>query len=121
MSLSYLSLLIGSVFVLLLNLNSLQLGIFCATAIKRRHIYHFIDIFNHTSFKKACSVNHPLYNLLPRVKESSLRLRNTSILVPRINTEQFKAPLILTGCVMWVILVLQRTSLLLLLVAPQEF
>ena len=38
-----------------------------------------------TIFNKARNAGHPLHSLLPRVKESSLRLRSTSSLLPRIN------------------------------------
>ena len=33
---------------------------------------------------------HPLYSLLPKVKESSLRLRRRTSQLPKINTEHFK-------------------------------
>ena len=64
---------------------------------KRKYISYFIDIFklldksDRTIFNKARNVGHPLHSVLPKVKESSLRLRNTSSLLPRINTERFKS------------------------------
>ena len=36
------------------------------------------------------NVNHPLYALLPKVKESSKKLRSQTSQLPRINTERFK-------------------------------
>ena len=42
----------------------------------------------------SCLTTHPLYNLLPKVREFSKRLRTQTILPPCVNTERFKASLI---------------------------
>ena len=44
--------------------------------------------------KISCLLAHPLYNLLPRVKESSKRLRPQTSLLPCANTERFKATIL---------------------------
>ena len=65
---------------------------------KRKYISYAIDvnelidksdrrIFN--KIKKNC--NHPLYEIMPKIKQTSLRLRNPTSLLPRIHTERFKA------------------------------
>ena len=59
---------------------------------KRRFISYAIDIFdllektNRSISKKInCVPTHPLYILLPRVKESSKRLRTQTSLQPSVN------------------------------------
>ena len=64
---------------------------------KRRYTSEFIDIYD---FLEKCdrrlfikiknNVNHPLYALLPKVKESSKKLRSQTSQLPRINTQSFK-------------------------------
>ena len=62
---------------------------FLCCCYKRKYISYFIDILklldksDRTIFNKARNAGHPLHSLLPRVKESSLRLRSTSSLLPR--------------------------------------
>ena len=64
---------------------------------KRRYTFDLINIYDllencdRTLFTKIESnVDHPLYTLLPKVKESSKRLRSQASQLPRINTERFK-------------------------------
>jgi hypothetical protein len=64
---------------------------------KRRYISYPLNIYtlleksDRTIFKKISNQsNHPLFNLMPTIKESSLRLRNKSSQLPSINTERFK-------------------------------
>ena len=64
---------------------------------KRRYIFYAIDIYDllektdsSISKKISCLPTHPLYNLLPRVKESSKRPRTQTSLLPCVNTERFK-------------------------------
>ena len=40
--------------------------------------------------KTKCDPAHPLYGLMPKVKDSSRRLRNKTSQLPRVNTERFK-------------------------------
>ena len=70
---------------------------------KRRFISYAIDIDIYDLLEKTdrsiskkitCLPTHPLYNLLPRVKESSKRLRTQTSLLPCVNTERFKASFI---------------------------
>ena len=68
---------------------------------KHGFIFYAIDIYDllektDTSISKriSCLPNHPLYNLLPRVKESSKRLISQTSLLPCVNTERFKASFI---------------------------
>ena len=42
----------------------------------------------------SCLPTHPLYNLLPRVEESSKRLRTQTSLLPYVNTERYEASFI---------------------------
>ena len=65
---------------------------------KRRYISYATDIYDllektdrSISKKISCLPTHPLYNLSPRVKESSKRMRTQTILLPCVNTERFKA------------------------------
>lgn len=64
---------------------------------KRKYVSYFVVIFklldksDPAIFIKARNAGHPLHSLLPRVKESSLRLRSTSSLLPRINIERSKS------------------------------
>ena len=68
---------------------------------KRRYISYAIDIYDllektdrSISKKISCLPTHPLYNLSPRVKESSKRMRTQTNLLPCVNTERFKASFI---------------------------
>ena len=68
---------------------------------KRHFISYAIDIYDllektdkSISTKIRCLLTHPLYNLLPKVKESSKRLRTQTSLLPCVNTERFKASFI---------------------------
>ena len=68
---------------------------------KRRFISYAIDIYDFRkktdrsiSKKICCLSTHPLYNLLPTVKESSKRLRTQTSLLPCVNTEHFKTSFI---------------------------
>ena len=61
---------------------------------KRKYVSYFVDIFkllDKSDPTNARNAGHPLHSLLPRVKESSLRLRSTSSLLPRINIDRFKS------------------------------
>ena len=65
---------------------------------KCRCISYAIDIYDllektdrSISKKISCLPTHPLYNLSPRVKESSKRMRTQTNLLPCVNTERFKA------------------------------
>ena len=64
---------------------------------KRRYTSELINIYDllekcdcrlFTKIKN--NVNHTLYALLPKVKESSKRLRSQASQLPRINTERYK-------------------------------
>ena len=64
---------------------------------KRHHsselinIYDLLEKCDRRLFTKIKNnVNHPLYALLPKVKESSKKLRSQTSQLPRINTERFK-------------------------------
>ena len=68
---------------------------------KHRFISYAMDIYDllekiDRSISKRISrlPNQPLHNLLPRVKESSKRLRSQTSLLPCVNTERFKASFI---------------------------
>ena len=68
---------------------------------KRNFISYATDIYdllekadNSISKKISCPPSHLLYNLLPRLKETSKRLRTLTSLLPWINTECFKASFI---------------------------
>ena len=55
-------------------------------------VYHFLQKTNKSISKKiSCLPTYPPYNLLPRVKKSSKRLRTHTSLLPCVNTELFKA------------------------------
>lgn len=55
------------------------------------NIYDLLEKCDRRLFTKIKSnVDHPLYALLPEVKESSKRLRSQASQLPRINTECFK-------------------------------
>ena len=41
-------------------------------------------------FKARANICHPLHSLLPKVKDSSLRFRQRTSQLPKINTERFK-------------------------------
>ena len=47
------------------------------------------------SKKISCLPTHPLYNLLPKVKESSKRLRTQTSLLPCVNTDFLKLQVVL--------------------------
>ena len=77
------------------DLNTIQC--FTKRCNKRRYTSELINIYNllqkcdrrlFTKIKN--NVNHPLYALLPKVKESSKRLRSEASQLPRINTERYK-------------------------------
>ena len=64
---------------------------------KRRYTSELVSMYDllekcaHRLFTKIKNnVNHPLYALLPKVKESSKKLRSQTSQLPRINTERFK-------------------------------
>ena len=55
------------------------------------NIYDLLEKCDRRLFTKIKNnVNHPLYALLPKVKESSKKLRSQTSQLPRINTESFK-------------------------------
>ena len=77
------------------DLNTIQC--FFKKGNKRRHTSELINIYDllekcdHRLFTKIKNnVNHPLYALLPKVKESSKRLRSQTRQLPGINTERCK-------------------------------
>jgi len=77
------------------DLNTIQC--FLKRCYKRRYTSELINIYDllekcdRRLFTKIKSnVDHPLYALLPEVKESSKRLRSQASQLPRINTERFK-------------------------------
>ena len=58
-------------------------------------IYHFLEKTDKSISKKiSCLPTYPPYNLLPRVKKSSKRLRTQTSLLPCVNPELFKASFI---------------------------
>ena len=68
---------------------------------KRQFLSYVIDIYDllektdrSISKKISCLPTHPLYNLLPKVKESSKRLRTQTSLLPCVNTERLKSSFI---------------------------
>ena len=76
------------------DLNTMQC--FLKRCNKRRYTSELINIYDllekcdrrlFTKIKN--NVNHPLYALLPKVKESSKKLRSQTSQLPRINTERF--------------------------------
>ena len=76
-------------------LNTIQC--FLRRCNKRRYTSEFINIYDllekcdrrlFTKIKN--NVNHALYALLQKVKESSMKLRSQLSQLPRINTERFK-------------------------------
>ena len=54
------------------------------------NIYDLTECENRLFTKTKNNINHPLYALLPKVKESSKKLRSQTSQLPRINTERFK-------------------------------
>ena len=77
---------------------------------KRRFISYAIDIYHllektdrSISKKISCGPTHPLYNLLPRVKESSKRLRTQTSLIPCVNTDLLKLVLLIE-CILNILL-----------------
>ena len=55
------------------------------------NIYDLLEKCDRRLFTKIKNnVNHTLYALLPKVKESSKRLRSQASQLPRINTERYK-------------------------------
>ena len=77
------------------ELNTVQR--FLRRCYKRRFISYAIDIYDllektdrSISKRISCLPNHPLYNLLPRVKESSKRLTSQTSLRSCVNTERLK-------------------------------
>jgi hypothetical protein len=68
---------------------------------KRRYISYIIDIYDLLEktdryiYKKISrQPSHALYGLLPKVKESSWRLRTHTSQLPRLDKERFKASFI---------------------------
>ena len=54
-------------------------------------IYDLLEKTDRSISKRiSCLPNHPLYNLLPRVQESSKRLRSQTSLLRCVSTERFK-------------------------------
>ena len=79
------------------NRNSFTIQCFLKRCNKRRYTSELINIYDllekcdrrlFTKIKN--NVNHLLYALLPKVKESSKKLRSQTSQLPRINTERFK-------------------------------
>ena len=55
------------------------------------NIHELLEQFDKRLFHKIrVNVSHPLHPLLPKVKESSLRLRQRTSQLPKVNTERFK-------------------------------
>ena len=55
------------------------------------NIYTLLEKTDLNNFKKISTVsNHPLLACMPKVKETSRRLRSQSCLFPKVNTERFK-------------------------------
>ena len=70
---------------------------FLRRCFKRKYISYHIDIqglvdkTDYAIFKKVSNKpSHPLFQYLPKTKQSSYYLRNKSSLLPRVNTERFK-------------------------------
>ena len=77
------------------DLNTIQC--FLKRCNKRRYTSELINIYDLLEkcdrslfIKIKNNVNHPLYALLPKVKESSKRLRSQASQLQRINTERLK-------------------------------
>lgn len=77
------------------NLNDIQCSL--KRCFKRRYISELLNIrellekYDKRLFTKIKrDSNHPLYPLLPKVKEASLRLRHRTSQLPQINTERYK-------------------------------
>ena len=77
------------------DLNTIQW--FLKRCNKRRYTSELINIYDllekcdgRLFTKITNNVNHPLYALLPKVKESSKRLRSQASQLPRINAERYK-------------------------------
>ena len=54
------------------------------------NIYDLTECENRLFTKTKNNINHPLYALLPKAKESSKKLRSQTSQLPRIKTEHFK-------------------------------
>ena len=70
---------------------------FLRRCFKRKYISYLIDMqglvdkTDYAIFKKVSNKpSHPLFQYLPKTKQSSYYLRNKSSLLPRVNTERFK-------------------------------
>ena len=77
------------------DLNTVQK--FLARCYKRNYISHPVNVSelvvksDLAIAKRICKQpSHPLFNLLPRLKESCLNLRNSRSLLPLLNTERYK-------------------------------
>ena len=73
---------------------------FLARCYKRNYISHPVNVselveksnLDIAITNRICKQpSHPLFNLLPRLKESSLNLRNSRSLLPLLNTELYKS------------------------------
>ena len=62
----------------------------CKSTTVHFNISELLEKSDRRIFSKIKDENHPLNPLIPRYKESSLRLRNRSSIRPKINTERFK-------------------------------
>ena len=59
------------------------------------NIYNLINEFGNRLFNTIKEqIEHPLYNILPRLKVSKYHLRKKSTVKPKINTERFKGTFI---------------------------
>ena len=70
---------------------------FLQRCFKRKYVSYRIDIYgvleevDRSLFKKISGMpGHPLYPSIPKMKESSARLRVPSSQLPRVNTQRFK-------------------------------
>ena len=77
------------------DLNVIQC--FLTGCFKRQYTIEHLDIFKileQCDERLSCKINsnscHPLYQFLPKVKETSKKLRTQTSARPRVNTERFK-------------------------------
>ena len=84
-----------------------------------------LEKFDRRLFNRFKHSDHPLYSLLPRYKESSLHLSNSTSVRPHINTERFKSSffniLIFKNNILYMIFRLLKTLIFLFIAASDMY
>ena len=112
------------------DLNAVQS--FLTRCYKRRYTsagYEFSAFreikFERRLFNRFKHSDHPLYSVLPRYKESSLHLSNSTSVRPHINTERFKSSffniLIFKNNILYMIFRLLKTLIFLFIAASDMY